>query len=186
MHPRHLHRLFTAALMMDFGEEILTNKEGFRPRRLRMAWGRHAAPSTSLLGLSPIDALFESMSGFTDEGRPPSYQWRRQPMDDERHRRQLRPRPPSFTLAFSNISMGQAIDPAKLAGSNISALNETLLNATLNGSLVKSEEMLPAPNWRPDLSRPSLLEVLHPWLGGMGIIVLFMAILPEPAGGGRP
>lgn len=179
---------FIGLMMVIFGEEeILTNKEGFA----LVAFGWLGAAATGalpyvLLGLSPIDALFESMSGFTTTGASILSEagadglWT------------MNATAASYGLAaslahiaFSNISMGQAIDPASFVGSNISALNETLLNATLNGSLVGVEanasSELAVPTYRGLLFWRSFTQ----WLGGMGIIVLFIAILPNLGVAGR-
>ncbi len=174
---------FIGLMMVIFGEEeILTNKEGFA----LVAFGWLGAAATGalpyvLLGLSPIDALFESMSGFTTTGASILSEagadglWT------------MNATAASYGLAaslahiaFSNISMGQAIDPASFVGSNISALNETLLNATLNGIAGGGRGQRQLRTGRADLSRPSLLEVLQPvGLVGWVIIVIFHSDPPE-------
>ena len=186
-----LAALFTFAigfLMAILGEEeILTNKEGFA----LVAFGWLGAAATGalpyvLLGLSPIDALFESMSGFTTTGASIFSEvgtdglWA------------MNATAASYGLAaslahiaFSEFSMSPAFDPAGFVGSNISALNETVLNATLNGSLVGLEanasSELAGPTYRGLLFWRSFSQ----WLGGMGIIVLFIAILPNLGVAGR-
>ena len=140
-----LPALFTFAiglLMAILGEEeVLTNKEGFA----LVAFGWLGAAATGalpfvLLGLSPMDALFESMSGFTTTGASILSEvgadglWA------------MNATAASYGLAasiahnaFSDLSISPTFDPAGFVGSNISALNDTVLNATLNGSLVGVE-----------------------------------------------
>ena len=186
-----LPALFTFAiglLMAILGEEeVLTNKEGFA----LVAFGWLGAAATGalpyiLLGLSPIDALFESMSGFTTTGASILSEvgadglWA------------MNATAASYGLAasiahnaFSDLSISPTFDPAGFVGSNISALNDTVLNATLNGSLVGVEANASSGLVGPTYRGLLFWRCFTQWLGGMGIIVLFIAILPNLGVAGR-
>jgi trk system potassium uptake protein TrkH len=170
-------------------EQVLSNKEGFA----LVAFGWLGAAVTGalpyiFLGLSPIDALFESMSGFTTTGATILAEGGADGLwiiNATAASHSL-----GFALAqmvFHNGTISTAVSSANLVGSNISALNDTILNATLNSSLVGGQTNLSSTlNGPRDTYRGLLFwRCFTQWLGGMGIIVLFIAILPNLGVAGR-
>jgi len=145
-------------------DEVLGNREGFA----LVAFGWLGAAITGalpyiFLGLSPLDALFESMSGFTTTG--------------------------ATILAESNAqgywlinataaseSLGSILAVFVFGGREIAAgpyLNYTLANAAQ--TISTGETYYGLLFWRG----------FTQWLGGMGIILLFIAILPKLGVAGR-
>jgi trk system potassium uptake protein TrkH len=170
-------------------EQVLSNKEGFA----LVAFGWLGAAVTGalpyiFLGLSPIDALFESMSGFTTSGATILAEGGADGLWI------INATAASHSLGaalaqmvFHNGTISTAVSSANLVGSNISALNDTILNATLNSSLVGGQTNLSSTlNGPRDTYRGLLFwRCFTQWLGGMGIIVLFIAILPNLGVAGR-
>ncbi|MGC9515596.1 TrkH family potassium uptake protein [Methanocrinis sp.] len=167
-------------------EEVLSNKEGFA--LVAFGWLGAAASGALpyiLLGLSPIDALFESMSGFTTTGATILSQagadglWA---IDATAASQSV-----AVSLAHIVFQDGPLSSVVGPAGSNISAVNETLLNASLNGTLSGGETGHgSALNGSEGTYRGLLFwRSFTQWLGGMGIIVLFIAILPNLGVAGR-
>jgi len=186
--------LFMGLAMELLGEEqVLSNKEGFA----LVAFGWLGAAATGALpyifmGLSPIDALFETMSGFTttgasilSEGGPDGLFI----INATAASSSL-----AATLAQMVFNNGSAVgSAASFAASNLSSLNETIINATLNSTLNATSNATLVGGGidinRP-LSEPTYCGLLFwrsftNWLGGMGIIVLFIAILPNLGVAGR-
>jgi trk system potassium uptake protein TrkH len=96
-------------------------------------------------------------------------------------------------MAFQNGTASAVASSINITTSNISSLNDTILNATLtgtNGTLFgggTSEAQLSSTlNGARDTYRGLLFwRCFTQWLGGMGIIVLFIAILPNLGVAGR-
>jgi trk system potassium uptake protein TrkH len=166
-------------------EQVLSNKEGFA----LVAFGWLGAAATGalpyiFLGLSPIDALFESMSGFTTTGATILAEGGRDGLW------MINATVASHSLgatlaqmAFQNGTISSAVSSANLTASNISALNDTILNNTLVGGQTNLSSILNGPE---DTYRGLLFwRCFTQWLGGMGIIVLFIAILPNLGVAGR-
>jgi len=188
-----LFTLFIGLAMELLGDEqVLSNKEGFA----LVAFGWLGAAATGalpyiFLGLSPIDALFESMSGFTTtgatilaEGGADGLWIINATVASQSLAATL------AQIAFNNGTISAAVSSANLTASNISSLNDTILNATLNSTLLGGETS--AAQLTSTLSGPrdtyrGLLfwRCFTQWLGGMGIIVLFIAILPNLGVAGR-
>ncbi len=178
-------------------EEVLSNKEGFA----LVAFGWLGAAVTGalpyvFLGLSPIDALFESMSGFTTTGATILAEGGADGLWI------INATAASHSLgatlahmAFQNGTISSAVSSAHLTASNMSALNDTILNntifnATLNSTLVGGQinetQLSSTLNGPMDTYRGLLFwRCFTQWLGGMGIIVLFIAILPNLGVAGR-
>lgn len=173
-------------------EQVLSNKEGFA----LVAFGWLGVAITGalpyiFLGLSPIDALFESMSGFTTtgatilaEGGADGFWIINATAASNSLGATL------AHMAFQNGTISTAVGSANFTGSNISALNDTVLNATLNSTLVggqTNESPLSSTLNGPMNTYRGLLfwRCFTQWLGGMGIIVLFIAILPNLGVAGR-
>ncbi len=161
-------------------EQVLSNKEGFA----LVAFGWLGAAATGalpyiFLGLSPIDALFESMSGFTTTGATILAEGGRDGLW------MINATVASHSLgatlaqmAFQNGTISSAVSSANLTASNISALNNTLVGGQTNLSSIL--------NGPEDTYRGLLFwRCFTQWLGGMGIIVLFIAILPNLGVAGR-
>lgn len=191
--------IFTLSLglaMERLGEEnILSNKEGFA----LVAFGWLGAAATGalpyiLMGLSPVDAIFESMSGFTTTGATILAEGGADGLWI------VNATAASHSLAatlshmvFNDSTIGAAVGTANLVASNISSLNETILNNSLNTSLnttlnttlvggeIDLSNTLSGPSYRGLL----FWRCFTQWLGGMGIIVLFIAILPNLGVAGR-
>jgi len=183
-------------------EQVLSNKEGFA----LVAFGWLGAAATGalpyiFLGLSPIDALFESMSGFTTTGATILAEggidglW------------MINATVASHSLgatlaqmAFQNGTISSAVSSANFSASalndtilndtilNDTILNDTILNDTiLNNTLVGGQTNLSSILNGPEDTYRGLLfwRCFTQWLGGMGIIVLFIAILPNLGVAGR-
>jgi trk system potassium uptake protein TrkH len=167
--------LLGAAMNLFGSEEQLNNKEGLG----LVAFGWLGAALVGalpyiLLGLSPIDALFESMSGFTTTGAtilseagPDGLFIINATAAESSLASSL------AAILFQGGGLSQAAD---LAASNVSASTDALINATLVGG-----SNLDGPTYRGLLFWRSFTQ----WLGGMGIIVLFIAILPNLGVAGR-
>lgn len=166
-------------------EQVLSNKEGFA----LVAFGWLGAAATGalpyiFLGLGPIDALFESMSGFTTTGATILAEGGRDGLW------MINATVASHSLgatlaqmAFQNGTISTVVSSANLTASNISALNDTILNNTLVGGQTNLSSILNRPE---DTYRGLLFwRCFTQWLGGMGIIVLFIAILPNLGVAGR-
>ena len=180
---------FTIGLLMAIlgEEEVLTNKEGFA----LVAFGWLGAAATGalpfvLLGLSPMDALFESMSGFTTTGASILSE----SGADGLFLINATAASSSLAVALVQIASNQsfmpsAVGPSTFLASNASALNDTILNAAFAGGLSGN-----ATNLTSNLIEPTYRGLLFwrcftNWIGGMGIIVLFIAILPNLGVAGR-
>lgn len=145
-------------------------------------------------GIGVIDALFESMSGFTTTGasiltesNAQGYWIVNTSLADR-----------SIATMVSGAA-GKMLADAFLGAGN-ATLNSTLnatLNATTNISLNASQNITGSAAWFGGL-KGSLLGTREPtyfgllfwrsfsqWLGGMGIILLFIAILPKLGVAGR-
>jgi len=173
-------------------EQVLSNKEGFA--LVAFGWLGVAIAGALpyiFLGLSPIDALFESMSGFTTtgatilaEGGADGFWIVNATAASHSLGATL------AHMAFQNGTISTVVGSANFTGSNISALNDTVLNATLNSTLVggqTNEAQFSSTLNGPMNTYRGLLfwRSFTQWLGGMGIIVLFIAILPNLGVAGR-
>jgi trk system potassium uptake protein TrkH len=188
--------LFTlsAGLAMELlgDEQVLSNKEGFA----LVAFGWLGAAATGalpyiLLGLGPMDALFESMSGFTTTGATILADGGAEGLWV------INATAASSSIAATlaqmllhNSTISSFIGSANFTAQNVSSLNDTILNATLNSTLLgggTSEAQLSSTLDGPAETYRGLLfwRCFTQWLGGMGIIVLFIAILPNLGVAGR-
>jgi len=188
-----LFTLFTGLAMEFLGDEqILTNKEGFA----LVAFGWLGAAATGalpyiFLGLSPMDAFFESMSGFTTTGATILAEGGADGLWIINATAASHSIAATLAqMALHNGTISSVISSANLTAQNVSALNDTVLNSTFNGSLVGGWTSGPllnsALNGPAETYRGLLFwRCFTQWLGGMGIIVLFIAILPNLGVAGR-
>ena len=188
-----LPALFTLTLglvMEHLGEEdILSNKEGFA----LVAFGWLGAAATGalpylLMGLSPVDAIFESMSGFTTTGASILAEGGADGLWIVNATAASGSLAASLSQMVSDAAVGAAAGTASLVASNVSSLNEAILNTTNNtlnttlvGGGIDLNSTLSGPSYRGLL----FWRCFTQWLGGMGIIVLFIAILPNLGVAGR-
>lgn len=191
-----LPALFTlfSGLAMEFlgDEQILSNKEGFA----LVAFGWLGAAATGalpyiFLGLSPMDALFESMSGFTTTGATILAEGGADGLWIINATAASHSIAATLAqMALHNSTISSVISSANLTAQNVSSFNDTILNSTFNGSLVggrTSGHLLNSTLNGPAETYRGLLfwRCFTQWLGGMGIIVLFIAILPNLGVAGR-
>jgi len=170
-------------------EQVLSNKEGFA----LVAFGWLGAAATGalpyiFLGLSPMDALFEAMSGFTTTGATILAEGGADGLWIINATAASQSLATSLAqMAIHGGTLSSAAGSANLTSSNISALNETILNASLNSTLLEGQINLSSTlNGPVDTYRGLLFwRCFTQWLGGMGIIVLFIAILPNLGVAGR-
>ncbi len=188
--------LFTLSigLAMEFlgDEQVLSNKEGFA----LVAFGWLGAAATGalpylFLGLSPMDALFESMSGFTTTGATILAEGGADGLWIINATAASHSLATSLAqMAFNGGALSSAAGSGNFTASNISSLNDTILNASLNNTLLGGEsyeaKLSSTLNGPRDTYRGLLFwRCFTQWLGGMGIIVLFIAILPNLGVAGR-
>jgi trk system potassium uptake protein TrkH len=92
-------------------------------------------------------------------------------------------------MAFQNGTISSAVSSANFSASalNDTILNNTLNNTILNNTLVGGQTNLSSILNGPEDTYRGLLfwRCFTQWLGGMGIIVLFIAILPNLGVAGR-
>jgi trk system potassium uptake protein TrkH len=188
--------LFTLStgLAMEYtgDEQVLSNKEGFA----LVAFGWLGAAATGalpyiFLGLSPMDALFESMSGFTTTGATILAEGGADGLWIINATAASQSLAATLAqMALHNGTISSVIGSANFTAQTVSALNDTILNSTFNGPLVggrTSETLLNSTRNGPVETYRGLLfwRCFTQWLGGMGIIVLFIAILPNLGVAGR-
>lgn len=164
-------------------EDVLTNKEGFG--LVAFGWLGAAvigALPYVFLGLGPIDALFESISGFTTTGASILSEAGADGLFI------INATAAGQSLATSLVDMaflGTAASAADVVASNISASGDAVLNATLNATLVGGDANLTSTLNEPTYRGLLFWRSFTQWIGGGGIIVLFIAILPNLGVAGR-
>ncbi|KQC15621.1 MAG: hypothetical protein APR56_13370, partial [Methanosaeta sp. SDB] len=183
--------LFTLSLgfVTEFlgDEQVLSNKEGFA----LVAFGWLGAAATGalpyiFLGLGPMDALFEAMSGFTTTGATILSEGGADGLWIINATAASQSLAASLAqMVFHNGTLSSLADSANLTASNISTLNETILNANLNSNFEGGTSLSPSLEGTETYRGLLFWRCFTQWLGGMGIIVLFIAILPNLGVAGR-
>ncbi|UEC43196.1 MAG: Cation transporter [Methanothrix sp.] len=183
--------ILSALIALGLGQGIemagregdFTNKESFG--LVAFGWLGAAAIGALpyvFLGLGPIDALFESISGFTTTGATILSEVGPEGLyiiNSSAAGQSL-----ATSLAHAAF-LGGAASGGDLISPNISASGGALLNATLNATLLGGDANLTSTLTEPTYRGLLFWRSFTQWLGGMGIIVLFIAILPNLGVAGR-
>jgi trk system potassium uptake protein TrkH len=180
---------FSLGFVTEFlgDEQVLSNKEGFA----LVAFGWLGAAATGalpyiFLGLGPMDALFEAMSGFTTTGATILSEGGADGLWIINATAASQSLAASLAqMVFHNGTLSSLADSANLTASNISTLNETILNASLNSNFEGGTSLSPSLEGTETYRGLLFWRCFTQWLGGMGIIVLFIAILPNLGVAGR-
>lgn len=162
-------------------ETVLGNKEGVA--LVAFGWLGAAIIGSLpywILGLNPVDALFESMSGFTTTGatilaesNADGY-WIINATAASHSLGSMLIDMLNFQTANATLNLANLSDVAVVRATDFnSTFNSSMIDVSLNNPVEKSYFGLLF--WRS----------FTQWLGGMGIILLFIAILPKLGVAGR-